>query len=306
MAIFIARRVVTSIGVIAVILVVVFFLLRIAGNDPAYQGGNIFTITPAVVKEYRHDFGLDRSKLAQLGSFVSGLLHGTLGTSFRDGTPVTTLIARTAPKSLLLGGCALCAVLLLSGMLGVLAAAKPGSWLDRGVIALTVVGQSVPVFWIAILLVLVFAIRLGWFPATGYSGVGSLVLPVGAVVLGELPWQLRVVRSEMLDVLREDYIVTARAGGLRKRQVLFKYGLRNAAVAWLSVLGVQAGWLLGGVFVVEAIFNYPGMGALMVQAVSAGDFPVVQGVALVSAAVFVVFNLAVDVAYTVVDPRIRL
>lgn len=305
MAHFIARRLAISVALILAIVVVVFVALRLVGGDPAKIQGGVFA-NDATLQKLRQEFGTDDSHLDQFRRFVTGLLQADLGSSFRFEEPVMGLIGQTGPKTLLLGGTSLVIVILLSAFLGVAAAARSGGWLDRAVVSLTVVGQSLPVFFIALVLVLVFAVRLGWLPAQGYVGPESLVLPVATVVLVELPWQLRVVRSAMIEVLHEDHMQTARAYGLRRRRVLFGYALRNAALPWLSVVGIQAGWLLGGSIVAEVVFNYPGLGALFVQSVAAGDYPLVQGITLVTATIFVLFNLLVDIAYTVVDPRVRL
>jgi peptide/nickel transport system permease protein len=305
MGAYILRRVAVSLLLIIGIFVVVFFVLRLAGGDPARVQAGAFA-SEDVVQEYREEFGTGKSILDQLGSFLSGVPQGDFGTSFRYQEPVLVLILGYAPYTLLLGGISLLIIIALSALLGVLSAVRRDSWIDRSVIALTVFGQSAPVFWVALMAVLLFSVRLELVPAVSFYGWQSLILPVGALVISELPWQLRVVRAEMSETLLQDYIQTVEAYGIRKGRIYFMYALRNATIPWLSVLGVQAGYLLGGTIVVEVVFNYPGLGRLLVDAVNSGDYPLVQGITIVTATLFILFNLLVDVAYTVVDPRIRL
>lgn len=305
MAKYLLRRTIFSVLLIAGIFIFVFFALRMAAGDPAKLRAG-YLVRQDVLEAYREEFGLDKTPLEQLWTFVSGLPKGDFGTSFRYQEPTIKLVMRTVPYTLCLGGASLLIVILLSGLLGVLAALYRDSWIDQFVIALTVFGQSVPVFWVGLMLVLFFAVRLQLLPATGCTGWRSLVLPVTAVVIAELPWQLRVVRSEMIDVLQQDYIRTARAYGIRRRHTSFVYALRNAAIPWLSVIGVQAGNLLGGTIVAEVVFHYPGLGQLFLEAVKARDYPLVQTITIVTASTFVILNFVVDIAYGFMDPRIRL
>ncbi len=302
---YVLRRLVASVALIFGVLVAVFFALRIAGADPARVKGGVFA-SDEVMQAYREQYGTDSSLISQFGTFLSELGHGRLGTSFRFEESVVALIWDAAPKTLLLAGTSLVIIVLLSALLGVGAAVRQGGWADRAIIGLTVLGLSIPTFFVGVVMVLLFAVQLGWLPAGGLSTWRSLCLPVAAVVLVELPWQLRVVRAEMVDVLRSDYMETARAYGLSPFRMYFVYGLRNAAVPWLSVFGIQAGALLGGTIVAEVVFDYPGLGSLLVQAVGAGDYPLVQGITVVIATLFVLFNLLADLLQTVVDPRVRL
>lgn len=299
------NRLVTNLFLIAAIFVVVFFALRIAAGDPARIMGGVFA-RQDVIEEYRREFGTDRTPFEQFLRFLSGLPRGDLGNSFRYQEPTFELIRRNAPNTLLLGGLSLLIVITLSAVLGVLSAVYRGSWLDRFVLALTVFGQAMPVFWTGLLLVLIFSVQFQWFPAVGYQGWQSLVLPVIAIVISELPWQLRVVRSEMIEVLLQDYVQTHRSFGIRRPRIYYLYALRNASIPWISVIGIQAGYLLGGTIVAEVVFNYPGLGKLFLDAVSSRDYPLVQSITLVTASLFIFLNLLVDIVYTLVDPRIRL
>lgn len=301
---YLIRRLITSILLIAGIFIVVFFALRLAAGNPARLAAGTFA-NDEVLQEYRRQFGTDRTPLQQLGTFLSGLPRGDFGTSFRYQQPTFTLIAQHASNTLRLGGISLLIVIVLSGVLGVLAAVHRGSALDQAVVALAIFGQSAPVFWVGLMLALVFSVRLRLFPAIGYSGWQSLVLPVITIVIAELPWQLRIVRSEMVETLLQDFVRTHRAYGIRPDRINYMYALRNAAIPWVSVMGVQAGYLLGGVIVAEAVFNYPGLGQLFIQGVTARDYPLVQSITIVTASLFVFLNFLVDVLYSFIDPRVR-
>jgi peptide/nickel transport system permease protein len=304
MVIFVMRRFVTSVLLIAGIFVIVFFALRAASGGPARPGRDS-TPREEVLERYRRDFGTEMPPFWQLVDFLSGLPRGDFGTSSRYQQPVLAVIGSVAPHTLRLGGISLLVVILLSVGLGVLSAVKRGSWLDRAVLAVIVFGQSVPAFWLGLMLALVFAVRLGVFPAVGYAGPQSLVLPALTIVLTELPWHASVIRSEMIEALLQDYVRTERAYGIRRSRIHFLYALRNAAIPWLSVLGVRAGTLFAGTLVAEVVFNYPGLGKLFMDAVSSRDYELVQSISVLAAAVFVFLSFLVDVAYARIDPRIR-
>ncbi len=301
---YLIRRLIISVLLVAAIFIFVFFALRMAAGDPALIKGGIYA-RQDVLEQYRKEFGTDKTPLEQLGRFLSGLPKGDFGTSFRYQEPTFDMIKRHMPHTLRLGGISLLIVILLSAGLGVLAAFKRNSWLDQAVLALAVFGQSAPIFWIGLMLVLIFSVRMQLLPAVGYSGPKSLILPVITVVIAELPWQLRVIRSEMIETLLQDFIRTERAYGIRRPRINFMYALRNAAIPWISVMGVQAGYVLGGTIVAEVVFNYPGMGKLFLDAVTSRDYPLVQSITIVTASLFVFINFFVDIAYSLVDPRIR-
>jgi ABC-type dipeptide/oligopeptide/nickel transport system permease component len=304
MVMYLIRRFLISVLLIIGIFIVVFFALRAAAGDPAKIKGGIYA-RQDVLEEYRREFGTDVSSWEQLMRFLSGLPKGDFGTSFRYQEPTFDMIKRTAPYTLQLGGLSLLIVIVLSAVLGVLSAVKRGSWLDRAVLALAVFGQSAPVFWVGLMFVLIVSVRMQLLPAVGYAGPKSLILPVITVVIAELPWQLRVIRSEMIETLLQDFVRTERAYGIRRSRINFLYALRNAAIPWISVMGVQAGYLLGGTFVAEVVFNYPGLGKLFMDAVNARDYPLVQSITIVTASLFVLLNFVVDIAYSLIDPRIR-
>ena len=302
---FIIRRVAQSLIIVVLIAVTVFLVLRLSAGDPARIRAPVFA-RPDVIEQYRRDFGIDRPLVEQLGSFFLNALRGDLGQSFRFQAPVTDLILQALPKTLMLAGVSLALSLAVAIMLGSLAALRPRSfwgWLSSAVAAF---GQSAPVFWTGAVLVLVFAVGLRWLPSGGYNGPSSLVLPAIAVTLSILPTQLRVLRASMQAVLKEDYIRTARAFGLRERRITFVYALKNACLPLLTVIGVDIGYLLGGVIVAEVVFAFPGIGELALTALNARDYPLIQGITIVTASFFVIVNLLIDLLYTRVDPRIRL
>jgi ABC-type dipeptide/oligopeptide/nickel transport system permease component len=301
---YLLRRFVTSILLISAIFIVVFFALRIAAGDPARIKAGTFA-RDDVLQEYRREFGTDKTAFEQLVHFLSGLPHGDFGTSFRYQEPTFSLIAQRGPNTLVLGGLSLVIVIILSGILGVLAAVYRGSWIDQLVVALAIFGQSAPVFWVGLMLALIFSVKFQLLPAVGYTGWQSLILPLITIVVVELPWQLRIVRSEMIETLLQDFVRTARAYGIRRVRINFIYALRNASIPWVSVMGVQAGYLLGGTIVAEVVFNYPGLGSLFLQAVSSRDYPLVQSITIVTASLFVFLNFLVDAMYSLIDPRVR-
>lgn len=302
---FVLGRVLQAAFIIFFIAVSVFLILRLSAGDPARIRAPVFA-RPDVIEQYRKDFGTDRPVIAQLGSFFAGVAKGDLGNSFRFQEPVVDLIARALPKTLLLAAAALALSLTLAIVLGSMAALRPDSawgWLSS---ALAAFGQAAPVFWFGVVLVLIFSITLKWFPSGGFSGPSSLVLPAIAVSLSILPTQLRVLRAAMEATLRQDFIRTAHAFGLRERRVVFVYALRNACLPLITVTGVDIGYLLGGVIVAEVVFNFPGIGELALVALNARDYPLIQGITIVTATTFVLVNLLIDLLYGWIDPRIRL
>lgn len=302
---FALRRTLQAIIIVMLIAVTVFIVLRLSAGDPARIRAPVFA-RPDVIEQYRRDFGIDRPLLEQLGSFFFNALRGDLGQSFRFQAPVTDLILQALPKTLLLAGVSLLLSLAIAIVLGSLAALKPRSiwgWLSSAIAAF---GQSAPVFWSGAVLVLIFAVGLRWLPSGGFSGPSSLVLPAIAVTLSILPTQLRVLRASMQAVLKEEYIRTAHAFGIGQNRITFVYALKNASLPLLTVIGVDIGYLLGGVIVAEVVFAFPGIGELALVALNARDYPLIQGITIVTATAFVVVNLLIDLLYTRIDPRIRM
>jgi ABC-type dipeptide/oligopeptide/nickel transport system permease component len=303
MAIYLLRRLLISLALIAVSFVIVFFALRFASGGPTW---NQNVVRRPAAERYQRDFGTSKPPVGQFLDFLAGLPRGDFGASARYRLPTFQVIRGVAPNTLLLGGVSLLSVMLLAGALGTLAAVQRGSWLDRAVLVVILFGQSAPTFWVGLMLALIFAVRLQIFPAVGYAGAASLVLPALTIAASELPWHVSVIRSEMIEALLQDYVRTAQACGIRRRRIHYLYALRNAAIPWLGVLAVRAGYLFGGTLVAEVVFNYPGLGKLFVEAVSSRDYALVQAISLVTAATFIGVSFMVDVVYAWADPRIRL
>ncbi|MCR8726375.1 ABC transporter permease [Frigidibacter sp. ROC022] len=302
---YVIRRTAQAVIIVLAIAITVFVVLRLSAGDPARIRAPVFA-SAEVVEQYRRDFGTDRPIVEQLGTFLLGAVQGDLGTSFRFHQPVTELIRTALPRTLALAGCALALSLSVTIILGSLAALRPRSIWGALATILATVGQSAPVFWTGALMVILFAVNLGWLPPGGFTGVSSLVLPAVAVALSIMPTQLRVLRSSMRGVLREEYIRTAQAFGLSDRRITFVYALKNALLPLLTVIGVDVGYLLGGVIVAEVVFAFPGVGELALVALNARDYPLVQGITIVTASIFVIVNLVIDLAYALIDPRIRM
>lgn len=299
------RRILQSVIIVVLIAVTVFVVLRLSAGDPARIRAPVFA-RPDVIDQYRRDFGIDRPLIEQLASFFWNAVRGDFGLSFRFQAPVTELILQALPKTLLLAGVSLLLSLTVAVVLGSLAALHPRSiwgWLSS---ALAALGQSAPVFWSGAVLVLVFAVGLRWLPSGGFNGPMSLILPAIAVTLSILPTQLRVLRSSMQAVLKEEYIRTAHAFGVGQNRITFVYALKNACLPLLTVIGVDIGYLLGGVIVAEVVFAFPGIGELALVALNARDYPLIQGITIVTASAFVIVNLLIDLLYTRIDPRIRM
>ncbi len=309
---YILRRVLATIPVMAVVALFVFSLLYIAPGDPAAViAGD--QATPADVERIRESLGLDRPYLVRFGAWVWDILHGDLGTSIFTNLPVSHMIAQRVEPTLSLMIVTLILAISVAVPMGVLAAWKQGTAIDRAVMAFAVFGFSVPVFVVGYLLAYIFALELDWLPVQGYTpfnqGLGpwleNLILP--AVALGGVYIALiaRITRATMLEVLSQDYVRTARAKGVGQRGILFLHALKNAAVPIVTVIGIGMALLIGGAVVTESVFAIPGLGRLTVDAILRRDYPVIQGVVLLFSFVYVLVNLVIDLLYTLFDPRIR-
>ena len=309
---YIVQRLFIVIPVVVLVGVITFSLLQLApGNPAAIIGGD--EATPAQIAEIERNLGLDRPYLVQLGSFFERMSRGDFGTSIFSQRPIGELIAPRLQPTLSLG----VQVVILSTILGVgmgmLSAWKAGTAIDRGVMVFAVLGFATPGFWLAILVIWVFAVNLGWFPVIGYKPLGgglfthlhSMFLPV--IVNSYLASALimRITRSAMLEVLREDYIRTARAKGLRERVVFFVHALRPSSIPIVTVIGSSVAALATGFVLTETIFAIPGLGQMLVQAITRRDFPIIQALLMVVAVTLVLVNLLVDIIYAYIDPRIR-
>ena len=334
-AVKILERLLVAIPVMLGVAIIVFFFIRMIPGDPVDimmgQGGSI---SEGEMDQLREEFNLDKPVIVQLGLFLQGMLHGDLGYSYVMKQPVTTLIAERLPATIELAAGALIFSLLVAFPIGILSAVKQNSMFDRLSMATAFLGISMPSFWLGIILIMFFSVGLGWLPVQGridydaqlqvvtgffvidslitrnsaalVSSLEHLVLPsiaLGAAVAAVLA---RVLRSGMLETLRSDYVTLARSKGSPESRVVMKHALRNALIPTVTVIGLQIGILLGGNMVVEAVFGWPGLGRLVVDAIFDRDFPLIQGSVMIYAFTFVMANLVVDILYTYLNPKITL
>ncbi|WP_398474632.1 ABC transporter permease [Tardiphaga sp.] len=309
---YLIRRILAAIPVMGVVALFVFLLLRLTPGDPAaiIAGDNA---TPEQLDRIRTSLGLNEPLYTQFFSWVWRLLHGDFGTSLISNVPVLQMVNQRIEPSLSVALSVMLVSICVAIPLGVIAAWKHGTWVDRLVMALSVVGFSVPVFVIGYVLVQIFAIELRWVPVQGFRSISRgfgpfferMVLPTVALSFVYVALIARMTRAAMLNVLGEDFVRTARAKGINEGSVLFRHALRNAAVPVITVIGTGFALLISGVVVTESVFNLPGIGRLTVDAVLARDFPVIQAMILLTSGVYVCVNLLIDLAYALLDPRIR-
>lgn len=305
MAGFLIKRILQAIFVVIVVTLTVAFAIRMTG-DPALmltQGAG--SVTEADLERIREGLGLNQPFLVQYMNFIKGLFTLDFGRSFLGGTPVSLLIKDALPATLLLAFASMAVSIIISIPLGIKAAVSRGKWADQLIRILSLVGLSFPNFWLATMLVLLFAVGLQWLPPSGMDGFASFIMP--AVTMGIIltATNVRLVRTSMLETLQSQYIMVARAKGLSENKVLYKHALRNCAIPLITYFGLQFGGLLGGIVVVERVFNWPGMGTLAFDAVSGRDYPVLQASITVLSLMIIGVNLLVDIVYGLVDPRIR-
>jgi peptide/nickel transport system permease protein len=299
------RQVVQAAIVLLNVSLVVFVLVRIVPGDPARLMLGM-EASEEEVKAAREQFGFDRPLYVQYVQFVTGALRGDLGQSVRFRRPVGDLLRESFPATLELALAATVIALLLAVPAGIYAAVHRDGMLDRLLMAGALIGQAMPIFWLGIMLITLFSVKLGWLPTSGRGSLAQLIMPSVTLSTYVMALLARLTRSNMLDVLREQYVRTARAKGLRETVIVHKHALMSAALPIVTVLGLQVGALLSGAVVTETVFNWPGIGTLALRAIQQRDYPVVQGIVLVSAALFVLVNGMVDLAYRYLDPRVRL
>lgn len=304
MAFFLARRLVQAVLILLGVAAITFLLLYFLPADPAVLIAGR-SATPQMVAAIRHELGLDQPLVMQFLHYVGNLLHGDLGRSYTQKTEVLPLILARLPATLILMAAGIVVEVALGLTFGIIAAVRRGGFVDRSVMMLSFVGVSSPQFVVALLLLYVFAATLGWFPMSGFGTARHVVLP--ALTLGVLGagWYARMVRSAMIEVLRQDYVRTAHAKGLSGRRVVLGHALPNALLPIIAMVGIDIGQFMSGVVVVEAVYGWPGIGQLAWQAIQQVDVPIIMGVTLVSALAIVLGNLLVDFVAPFVDPRIR-
>jgi ABC-type dipeptide/oligopeptide/nickel transport system permease component len=302
---YIGQRLAVAITVLWGVATLVFVILRLLPGDPAALMLSEAGASAEAIAQLRADLGLDKPLIIQYGQYLANLAQGDLGTSLFAHRPVAKVIAEQLPSTIGLALAAMLIASILGAALGILAAVKAGTWIDSAATALAVTGVSVPIFWSGLLLIWLFSLRLGWLPATGQGGLDHLILPALVLGLASSGAIARLVRASLLEVLDQDFIRTARAKGLREGIVLTRHALKNALIPVVTIIGLQFGFLLGGTVVTETVFSRQGIGRLLVNSILWKDLPVVQGVVLLAGLVYTLVNVAVDVAYGFLDPRIR-
>jgi len=305
MVAFTLRRLLSTALVLWAVVTLTFFAIRLLPGDPVTvlisQGGG----SADDIADLREKLGLDEPLPIQYLRFLTDLVRGDLGTSLVSRRPVSTAIAEQLPHTLALASSATFVSVVVGILLGVLAATHEGSWIDQLCITMAVLGVSVPILLSGLLFILLFSLVLGWLPATGQGTWRHLVMPSLVLSLASLGTIARLVRTQMLEVLPKDYVTVARAKGLQERVIFWRHALRNALIPVVTIIGLQFGALLGGTVVTESLFSRRGLGRLVVDAISWKDYPLVQGVVILGAAIYVVVNLMVDLSYGLLDPRIR-
>jgi len=301
---FLLRRLLMALPVVWIVVTLVFGLIHMVPGDPVAlmlgEGASV-----AEVEGLRHELGLDRPVLEQYRTYMAGLMRGDLGISFRNQETVTSAIVQRYPATVELAVASMIFSVIVSVPFGVISAVHHGRAADRAISFVSLFGVSLPNFVLGPLLILFFSIMLGLLPVSGRDGFSHLVLPAVTLGGGLAALMTRMVRGSMLEEIRQDYVRTARAKGLAERAILFGHALRNGLLPVITLLGLNAGALLAGAFVTEPIFSWPGLGRLTIQAINARDYPLVQGCILTIALTYILINLATDVLYSAVDPRIR-
>ena len=301
---FLVRRLALTVPVLLGVATLVFSLIHLIPGDPA-QAMLGETAAPADVEALRRQLGLDRPLLEQYGSFLAGVAKGDLGTSLRTRQPVTTQLLERVPATFQLAAAAMFVAIVVAIPLGVAAAVRRGTVVDHAAMTVALAGVSVPNFWLGPLLALVFAVELGWLPVSGRGELGHLVLPAISLGAGLSAILARMTRASLLEELREQYVQAARARGVSALRAVMRHAFRNSLIPVVTIVGLQFGVVLTGAVITETIFAWPGIGRLLIQSIGFRDYPLVQGCILFIAVVYVLVNLATDLVYGVLDPRIR-
>ncbi|MCC7023953.1 MAG: ABC transporter permease [Thermomicrobiales bacterium] len=303
---YLVQRLILAVPVLLGVSIVVFLMLHLLPGDPALamlagQSG----ITSEDVDRIRRQLGLDQPLPVQYLTYIGRVLHGDFGESVHSHRPVLEMIAEQAGATIQLAVAAMVIAVTMGIVLGTISALRQNTWVDTLSMLVALFGVSMPSFWFGLILIYIFSLQLGWLPVTGQGGWQRLVLPAIALGMDFSAITARLVRANLLEVLRQDYILTARAKGLRNQAVIARHALRNAMIPVLTIIGLQLGNLLGGAVVIETVFAREGIGRLAVTAILSKDFPLVQGIVLVAAVVYVSINLLIDLSYATLDPRIR-
>ncbi len=301
---YILKRLFHSIFVLVGISVVVFVILHLTGDPAALLMP--MDATPEQVAQFRKEMGFTDPLIIQYWRFFKGTLHGDFGLSFRHSQPALDLVLERMPATIQLTFAAMVIALIIAVPVGILSAIRRNSILDHVGMTGALLGQSTPVFWLGVMLILIFSVTLQWFPSSGRGTLGHLILPAITLGMFTMARTARMMRSSMLEVLGQEYMKTAMAKGLSPKMVILKHALKNALIPVVTIIGMELGTLLGGAVITETIFAWPGVGRLAVQAIYNRDYPVVQAAVFFLASIFVLVNLVVDLLYTYLDPRVKL
>ncbi|MBM4332327.1 MAG: ABC transporter permease [Deltaproteobacteria bacterium] len=303
MGLYIFRRIYQALIVFFVVTAIVFSILHISGDPLALLMPP--DAPPSEMEAMRRSLGLDKPLIVQYGLFLINAVQGNLGVSYHHGQPALKLVLERLPASLELVVTTMVISLVLAVPLGVWAASRRGKFVDRASLLGSLIGISAPPFWIGIAFILIFSVELQWLPSSGRGTLAHLVLPATSLALYRLALLIRLIRAGMLDVMTMDFIRTARSKGVSEQKVIYKHALKNTLIPFVTIAGMQMGSLLAGAIVTEKVFAWPGMGRLFLEAIGVMDFPVIIAWALVTATIFLTLNLAVDIIYVWLDPRIR-
>lgn len=305
---FILGRIVQLVPVLFLISLIVFAIMHLLPGDPALlmlAGAEGGAISPERLAELRQQMGLNDPAIVQYWNFLTGALMGDLGTSIRFREPVMAMILDRLGSTIELAVAGLFCSMAIGIPLGLIASVRQGGWIDAFCMTVSYLGASIPVYWLGLMLVFIFALNLGWFPSSGGGSFRALILPALSLGLINAGLIARLVRSSMIEVLSEDYMRTGRAKGLPGRLLLWRHGIKNAMIPVVTMIGLQFGGMLAGTVVTETVFSRPGVGRMIVNAIIAKDYPLVQGSVLFLAVLYVTVNLIVDITYALLDPRIR-
>jgi peptide/nickel transport system permease protein len=316
MTAYIIRRLILAVIVLVLVSMFVFLAMRLLPGDPVLMfvsSSSVQEITDEQLEALRHEFGLDKTLPMQYLDWISGVLRGDLGRSILNRSPVTQEILKRLPITIHLGAVAFVIAVIIGIPAGVLCAVRRGSWLDNFITTLSNIGITIPVFWLGIILIYVFALYFEWLPVMGYTSpfkdfwlsTKKIIMPVFCLALGPLAGNARQARSSMLEVIHKDYVRTAWSKGLKERTIIMKHALKNGLMPVVTLSGIGIGTILGGSVLIEQVFNIPGMGRLAVTSVMNQDYPYVQAIALIMAISIVLANLLVDISYGWLDPRVH-
>ncbi|NNG00596.1 MAG: ABC transporter permease [Desulfobacteraceae bacterium] len=301
----IIRRIISLIPVFFGVTFISFFILHLSPGDPAELMAGV-EASQEDIDAIRKQYGLDKPLLVQYGVYIKNVMHGDMGVSLRTQRPVITEVWARYPATLELATVSVVVASIIGLLMGIIAASHQNSIFDYGSMVVALFSISMPIFWLGLMLMLFFSVYLGWFPAVGRGGISHLVLPAISLGTQSAAVIARMTRSSLLEVIRQDYVQTARAKGLSERVVVYKHAVRNALIPVITVMGMQFGYLLSGSVLTESVFAWPGVGRLMVQSIYARDYPVVQAAILLVAVNFVLVNLLVDLLYGYINPRVRV